>query len=50
MKTYEGTFQSDLLLKGNYTDTVQAPCKWIAWLILKSRNSAKMISIKIQKL
>jgi hypothetical protein len=48
MKTYQATFQPKNSSRGNYTDTIQAPFKWLAWLILKRRNSAKMSLFKVQ--
>lgn len=45
MKTYKGTFQT----RHNefvYLDVVEAPFKWVAKIILKLRNSAKLIKIE----
>lgn len=43
MKTYIGKFE---LLNVYYSDDVIAPCRLIAWIILKRRNSGKLLKIE----
>lgn len=47
MKTYTATLH--IMFDGKviteYQDEVKAPCRWIAWIIFRRRNSAKLVKI-----
>lgn len=43
MKQFEATI---LFNNTTYIDVVNAPFKWIAWIMLKARNSGKILTIK----
>ena len=45
MKTFIATIKLNNLVF--YEDEVKAPCKWIARIILKTRNSGKIVNITI---
>lgn len=48
MKTYKCTFCVTNLSTSLFVDTVEAPFKWIAWIMLKSRNKGctKLTKVK----
>ena len=48
MKTYTGTIE--LYTDVYYTDSITAPCTWVARIILKKRNSGKIVKIERNKI